>query len=114
MLRCTTCTKFSVRIGRAMCSDEQAPLIKAQGEHLNQVLGHRALCTRLNQLSEASVLPGADLTKGVLKLDIDGADQAKAMIPRGVHWAKSLSTLWRPQSHIVGVLIHGASCHIGV
>ena len=91
MLRCTTCSKFSVRIGRAMSKDEQAPLIKAQSKHLNQVLGHRAVCTRLNQLSESSTRPGADLSKGLIKMDIDGADQAKALVPRGAPWAKSPS-----------------------
>ncbi|OLP89515.1 hypothetical protein AK812_SmicGene29016 [Symbiodinium microadriaticum] len=66
-----------------MSKDEQAPLIKAQSKHLNQVLGHRAVCTRLNQLSESSTRPGADLSKGLIKMDIDGADQAKALVPRG-------------------------------
>jgi hypothetical protein len=55
---------------------------------------------------DAGVAP----TVSFLKLDIDGADQAKFRIPRNLDSSKALDNLWRPQLHVTGVIIWGVPC----
>lgn len=44
---------------------------------------------------------------------MDGLDQAKTRFPRNLESSKNLSNLWRPQIHLVGVIIWGVPCHRG-
>ena len=85
---------------------------KAQEQHINEVMSHRTLCTRLGMLSEeATQQQGVSDFNGVLKIDLDGADQGKTLLPRGLDNNKFFSGLWRPQLHVMGALIHGVTCH---
>ena len=43
----------------------------------------------------------------ILKIDIDGMDQAKWKCPRNLESSKKLEKLWRPQLHLVGIIVWG-------
>ena len=46
----------------------------------------------------------------ILKLDIDALDQNKTRYPRNLQSSKQLSALWRPQVHLLGVVVWGEAC----
>lgn len=104
---------FTVRVRRALTDSERAPLFKAQEIHISEVMAHRKICQRLNTLSEEATKPGlSDCSHGILKLDIDGADQAKTLLPRNcldLTQSKGFSNLWRPHCHVIGCIIHGVT-----
>ena len=62
---------------------------------------------RTNKLSEASCSAGCVPGGRVLKIDMDGMDQAKFKAPRNISNAKNMQDLWRPSIHVVGILIWG-------
>ncbi|CAE7343604.1 unnamed protein product, partial [Symbiodinium necroappetens] len=108
--RCATCSRFSQRIKNALAEADKIPLQRAQEQHINQVMSHRTLCTRLNHLSEESTSrPGISDPTGILKIDLDGADQSKTLLPKGLDNNKFLSSLWRAQLHVMGALVHGVA-----
>ena len=108
--RCATCSRFSQRIKNALAEADKIPLQRAQQQHINEVMSHRTLCTRLNHLSEESTgRHGISDPNGILKVDLDGADQSKTVLPRGLDNNKFLSSLWRAQLHVMGALVHGAA-----
>ena len=98
--RCHTCAMFTARVRNAVSDAERQPLMKAQQQHIEQVMSHRSICSRLNLLSEEGKC---------LKVDLDGADQSKALVPRNLDSSKVLSACWRPQYSIFGTLCHGAT-----
>lgn len=106
--RCDQCAKFSARIGS--CSDAERPNVEmAQKIHIDGVKAFRCLQDRLQMLSiESTTTTESAPTQSVLKIDIDGLDQAKTRWPRNLSSAKALSQLWRPNIHIVGFIAHGA------
>ena len=109
--RCTQCAEFTARMRRVTLQTERSQLEKAQSEHIKNVAQYRAIQSRLASLSEAATSSsGVDLQASVLKLDIDGLDQAKTRYPRNLASSKSLSHLWRPQVHMIGVICWGAAC----
>ncbi|CAK9020941.1 Uncharacterized protein SCF082_LOCUS41764 [Durusdinium trenchii] len=105
--RCDQCAKFSARIGS--CSDAERPNVEmAQKIHIDGVKAFRCLQDRLQMLSiESTTTTESAPTQSVLKIDIDGLDQAKTRWPRNLSSAKALSQLWRPNIHIVGFIAHG-------
>ncbi|CAE7570714.1 unnamed protein product [Symbiodinium sp. KB8] len=108
---CTACSMFTVR--RALTESERAPLFKAQEVHISEVMAHRKICQRLNTLSEEGTRPGLqDCSGAVLKVDLDGADQAKTLLPRNcldLTKSKGFCNLWRPHVHVIGCIIHGVT-----
>ncbi len=106
--RCTTCAELSKRLASCHDVQEKADLVKARQEHLTSMMSDRDLEMVLNRMSESSSEKDQQKSNGILKLDIDGMDQAKFRCPRNLVSAKALSDHWRPTLHIVGVLIWGA------
>lgn len=104
---------FTVRVRRALTESERAPLFKAQEVHISEVMAHRKICQRLNTLSEEGTKPGLqDCSGAVLKVDLDGADQAKTLLPRNcldLTKSKGFCNLWRPHVHVIGCIIHGVT-----
>ena len=77
-------------------------------EHLRSMLADRDLERSLNIISENSSSDQCKLEGGrILKIDIDGMDQAKWTCPCNLESSKKLETLWRPQLHLVGVIAWG-------
>ena len=104
--RCDQCAEFSARIGT--CSDAERPKVEmAQRRHIDEVKAMRTLQSRLGCLSAESTASVG--SQSLLKIDLDGLDQAKTKWPRNLSAAKQLSTLWRPNLHLVGFVAHGVS-----
>lgn len=108
MNRCDICSKFQVRVKRANLADERAQIEKSQAEHIRTVQMFRQCQSRLNSLSELST-SGDGSAASLLKIDMDGLDQNKTKYPGNTVNAKSLSNLWRPQCHVVAVIVWGDS-----
>ena len=101
-LRCSTCAEFSARCGKATCESDRSKLEKGQKQHLLNVHQYRLIQQRLNVLSETA-------GSNILKIDLDGLDQAKTKFPRNLESSKTLASCWRPQLHLVGVIAWGVS-----
>ena len=68
----------------------------------------RAVGKRSEMASEeAARKPSRDGIDQLLKITIDGMDQAKFKCPRNIAASKSFQNLWRPQLHVVGAIAHG-------
>ena len=108
--RCTRCAEFTARCRKATEINVRSQLERAQQQHLKDMLQYRAIQTRLCALSEAATKgDGVAVSASILKLDLDGLDQAKTRWPRLVENSKSLSACWRPQAHVVGAIAWGVS-----
>ena len=77
-----------------------------QSSHIKDVRMFRQTQARLNSLSEQATSGGGSPTS-ILKVDLDGLDQAKCRYPRNTVNAKSLAGLWRPQCHIMAAIVWG-------
>ena len=62
---------------------------------------------KLDSLSEASCQEKCTFNGRILKIDIDGMDQAKFRVPRNVSNASAMKEMWRPALHVVGVICWG-------
>ena len=71
------------------------------------VFADRATDERANKLSRMSLQRGSQQVGRIVKIDLDGMDQAKFMIPRNTPSTKAHEGLWKPQLHLVGVIVHG-------
>ncbi|CAK8991031.1 unnamed protein product [Durusdinium trenchii] len=98
--RCSTCAEFSARCNKAACESDRLKLEAAQKGHLLNVHQYRLIQGRLNTLSETE-------GSNILKIDLDGLDQNKTKFPRNLASSKTLSSCWRPQLHLVGVIVWG-------
>lgn len=58
-------------------------------------------------LVEESCKVGCALEGRVLKIDIDGMDQAKFKVPRNLEATHSFAALWRPVLHVTCAIAHG-------
>lgn len=56
---------------------------------------------------DAARKPTVDGLNQVVKITIDGMDQAKFKTPRNLASSKEWDKLWRPQLHVVGCIVHG-------
>ena len=115
-LRCAQCAAFTAFIRKATLAHDRCQIEKAQEEHLRNVRQFRCIQGRLTALSEASTSTQGDGSMnsgGILKIDLDGLDQAKTKYPRNLQSSKSLSNLWKPQIHMLTALVWGvAQWHI--
>ena len=82
--------------------------IEAKNDHLRVVFGDRKVSSRIKALSEeyfhSGNIPCEDGTGYLL---IDAVDQAKLKTPRNLDANKLFEGCWRPQLHMIGVLVHG-------
>lgn len=105
--RCTQCSEFSARMRKVTMECERGRLEKTQSEHVRNVRMYRQTQSRLNALSEQAV-SGLGSDTSILKLDLDGLDQAKTRYPRmNTINSKSLAGAWRPQIHLLGCIVWG-------
>ena len=73
---------------------------------MQRVFADRKTDAKQNNLAMLSTTQGHYLAGPLLKLDLDGMDQAKFKCPRLVA-NKAFDGLWKPTLHLVCVLIHG-------
>jgi hypothetical protein len=58
---------------------------------------------------EESNKQGAQQPQRILKIDLDGMDQSKFKVPRNTASSKAHDSLWRPNLHVVGCIVHGVA-----
>ena len=72
-------------------------------------MADRAVDRRLRGIGEASARINGISTERVMYMTIDGMDQAKFKVPRNLSSSKEFESCWRPQVHLVGLLVPGVA-----
>ena len=106
--RCQRCAELTAARQAAIDDETKARVREEHAAHVNAVMADRAVSNRASAMSEhaARHLPH-DGNNQIIKLTIDGMDQAKFKCPRNLASSKGWEKLWRPQLHVVGVTAHG-------
>ena len=77
-------------------------------KHLDEIAADRKVDVRGNTVSERGARrPEPDGAGQLIKMCMDGMDQAKFRCPRNLRNSAELSGLWRPQLHVVGAISWG-------
>ncbi len=105
--RCALCAELSERLKQTNDPQVIADILGVRDRHLSSMFADRDVEMKLDELSNASCKEGCSFCGRILKVDIDGMDQAKFKAPRNISNADSLKDLWRPALHVVGILIWG-------
>ena len=105
--KCATCQRLKQELKQATTTAAKNVVAVDYKKHLEEQFADRAVDQRLNLLSEQSTMAGCQLPSRVLKVDIDGMDQAKYRCPRNIDASKDLESCWRPSLHVTGVIVHG-------
>ena len=106
--RCSVCAELDERKKLAVDEAERAQLLEDKDNHVKDIKADRAVGARGQSLSEAAAAsPSMDGHQQLLKLVVDGMDQAKFKVPRNITNSKHMSKLWRPQLSVTGVIAHG-------
>ncbi|CAK0867742.1 unnamed protein product [Prorocentrum cordatum] len=112
--RCEDCARFAEARKRAETDEQRRDIMHQYYEHLKGQYEDRTVYSRIESLSEAALAQDSKKKKdhtSILSLAIDGMDQAKFRLPRNLCSSKLWDKLWRPQVHMVGVLVNGSSDH---
>ena len=87
---------------------EKKNLAREKLVHIGEVMADRAVKVRGHvQCEKCANEPSPDGFGQLCGITIDGMDQAKFRVPRNLKSSALLGKLWRPQLHVVGVIIHG-------
>ena len=106
--RCRKCAKLDEERLQAVTADEKHQLAMAKQAHIEEVKADRQVSTRGTHIAERDAAnPTSDGYNQVLKVTIDGMDQAKFKCPRNLANSAEFSSSWRPQLHVVGCIIPG-------
>jgi hypothetical protein len=106
--QCHECARLSALRCKAETDAEKNDLQEAREEHLKAIFADRSTDDKANAMARLSARPGSNISSArVLKIDLDGMDQSKFRIPRNVSASKALEKCFRPQMHLVGVVVHG-------
>ena len=71
-------------------------------------MANRAVSGRTNRAAEElSKVPSVDGINQLLKITIDGMDQAEFRCPRNFAFSAEFEACFRPQLHMVGTICHG-------
>ena len=83
--RCKICARLDEEYLQCVTDDERRALVHKKNEHIAAIKAMRLVNVRGNQQSEADAQRLTDTGEGlVLKLMIDGMDQAKFRLPRNL------------------------------
>ena len=107
--RCDECSIISRQRSIAQTQDEKDALAERHRLHLQEVFADRAVDERNSNISHESCCLRSVVPSRLIKIDLDGMDQAKFKLPRNLASSHEMSKLWRPQVHLVGVLAYGVS-----
>ena len=106
--RCRVCAKLDEERVAAVSTAEKLQVAVAKKEHINQVKADRQVSMRGTKMAEQDARnPSSDGLNQIVKITIDGMDQAKFRCQGNLANSAEFSTLWRPQLHVVGVLVPG-------
>ena len=105
--RCARCAELGQQRLVAETMEEKTCVADALQAHHQLVFADRTTDSRASALSTASCRPGSAINGRLLKIDLDGCDQAKFRCPRNLASSKRFEALWRPQLHFTGIIMHG-------
>ena len=80
--RCKVCAALDEARSKASSTEERQQLIKEKMDHITEIKADRAINVRGNLQSEHDSVSGRTQGSEVLKITIDGMDQAKFRVPR--------------------------------
>lgn len=107
--KCTTCAQLAEE--RQQClSKHDTDLVDARKTaHINSTMSDRQVNIRGNRLASRPENYKDSGPDTVMKLMIDGMDQAKCLLPRPKNFlgTSSWSQLWKPAQHVTGVIAFG-------
>eukprot|EP00435_Cladocopium_sp_Y103_P008315 s3646_g2.t1 len=107
--KCNTCAVLAEERLQAMSKQDVADVDARKAHHINICMADRAVNMRGNKLAarfENFSSPGPE---SLVKLTIDGMDQAKCLLPRPrkLLGTSSWAQLWKPAQHLTGIIIWG-------
>lgn len=106
--RCKICAKLDQERLETVTTEERAAVAELKRVHICEVMNDREVSIRGNRVAEADALAmKPDGFGQILKITIDGMDQAKFRCPRNLASSAEFEACWRPQLHVVGAIIHG-------
>jgi hypothetical protein len=106
--RCRVCAKIDQERVQATTTDERAAVAQEKKDHIRNVMADRVVSVRANRTAEQDAKqPTCDGIGQVLKITIDGMDQAKFRCPRNLASSAEFDACFRPQLHMVGTICHG-------
>ena len=106
--RCRTCAQLDEERLQAAGNDERFEVAAKKRKHIADIMADRNVSIRGNSTSEKDAAnPSVDGLGQILKITIDGMDQAKFKVPRNLATSAEWDHLYRPQLHVVGAIVHG-------
>jgi len=106
--RCKECARLDEERLLAVSTEERAEIARKKKEHIDGVMADRQVSMRANRIAEQDAQrPTVDGVGQLLKLTIDGMDQAKFRCPRNLKSSAEFDSLFRPQLHVCGCIAHG-------
>ena len=110
---CTMCARYLELRKQSRTKEQRDAISTNQAKHLMLIMADFDVVTFFDRLAVESARPKSLHETGPLSdstvvfLRIDGLDQAKCKCPRELAMSKEFETAWRPQLHIVCVLLSG-------
>ena len=106
--RCKVCAKIDEERRQATTVEERAAVSQEKKNHIQAIMADRAVSVRTNRAAEEHAkVPSVDGDNQLLKITIDGMDQAKFRCPRNLASSAEFDSCFRPQLHMVGTICHG-------
>ena len=106
--RCKICAELDEWRSTATTAEERQEAQIAKDTHVSEVKQDRDIMVRSGKLAEqAAKQPTVDGFNQVVRVDLDGMDQAKFKCPRNLSSNADFEKLWRPTLHMTGAIIHG-------
>ena len=106
--RCKICAKLDEQRLQATTEEERANLAEEKNRHIKEIMMDREINMRINRIAEHDAEnPTVDGLGQILKITIDGMDQAKFRCPRNLNSTAEFDGLWRPSLHVCGAIVHG-------
>lgn len=106
--RCRICARLDEERLQATTHEEKLAIVQKKKDHIGQIMADREVSVRCSHMSEkAAQEKSMDGMGQVLKLTIDGMDQAKFKCPRFSTPTAEWEGLFRPSLHVVGAIAHG-------
>ena len=106
--RCRECAQMDEERLYCVSLEEKHALAAKKELHLKGNDADRKVSVRGNTLSEnAAEAPSSDGVDQIIKVHMDGMDQAKFRQPRNLASSAEFASLWRPQLHVVGGIAWG-------
>jgi len=106
--RCKLCAQIDEERLNATTVDEKQAVAQLKHEQIKKIKADREVSLTTNYMAEKDAINQTETGEGqVIKIIIDGMDQAKFKVPRNLASSAEFEKLWRPTLHVVGVICHG-------